>query len=184
MNKKVMALAVAGALAAPGAALAQITMGGGIHLQYYNHDSGSAASKKTDILETTEPEIYFAGEEKLGGGLAAWFRCTSSFDVLGTAAQSVSGAAQWCGRNSAIGMKGDFGNVFAGTWDIPSKNVWSQVRGFFGNSNRLLGSGAILQNGGPSNVGNSAAGVHRRQSRLPVGVHRRQSRLPFGVRRR
>ncbi|MGH8641111.1 MAG: porin [Burkholderiales bacterium] len=169
MQKKVMALAVAGALAAP-AALAQVQIGGSIHLQYYNHDGDNAsASKTTDFLTTSEPEIYIRGEEKLGGGLSAWFQCTSSFDVIGTTAQSAS--AGWCGRNSAIGFRGGFGNVFFGTWDTPQKLVFSLGRGWWGATNTLQGgTGVILLNGSQSNAGNTGTSFHRRQARL-VSYH-------------
>jgi predicted porin len=159
MQKKVMALAVAGALVAP-AALAQVQIGGGIHLQYYNHDSGSDASKKTDVLTTSEPEIYVRGEEKLGGGMSVWFQCTSSFDVLG------QGLGAWCGRNSAIGFRGGFGNAFAGTWDTPHKLVSNLARGWWGGTNTLQGGTLVLlANGADSNVGNDGSSFFRRHRR-------------------
>ena len=164
MQKKVMALAVAGALAAP-AAMAQVQIGGGIHLQYFNNDSDNPSSSKTaDYLTTSEPEIYIRGEEKLGGDLSAWFQCTSSFDVVGTQAQTAS--AGWCGRNSAIGFRGGFGNVFFGTWDTPQKLVFQLGRGWWGATNTLQGgTGVLLLNGSQSNVGNTGTSFHRRQSR-------------------
>jgi len=165
MQKKLMALAVAGALVAP-AALAQVQIGGGIHLQYFNHDPDAATGSTTDILTTSEPEIYFRGEEKLGGGMSVWFQCTSSFDVIGTASQSTTGAAQWCGRNSAIGFRGDFGNVFAGTWDTPHKLVSNMARGWWGGTNTLQGGSLVLlADGSQSNVGNVQGGFFRRQAR-------------------
>ena len=171
MNKKVMALAVAGALAAPAAALAQVQIGGGIHLQYFSHDSGATNSKKTDVLTTSEPEIRISGEEKLGGGMSAWFQCTSSFDILGTGVEGAATGGQWCGRNSAIGFKGGFGNVFAGTWDTPQKNVVNVARGWWGGTNTLQGGSLVLLgNGAQSNVGNTGASMYRRQARL-VSYH-------------
>lgn len=166
MNKKVMTLAVAAALAAPAAAFAQVQIGGSIHLQYFQHDPGSILTeKKTDILETTEPEIYVRAEEKLGGGLSAWMQCTSSFDVVGS---SIDG---FCGRNSGVGFKGAFGNIFAGNWDTPHKLAVSPMRGWFG-LNNVFARATILWNTAPSNVGNgftsdgvtaAAAGFSRRQ---------------------
>jgi predicted porin len=165
MQKKVMALAVAGALAAP-AAMAQVQIGGGIHLQYFQHDSDRPNFEKADVLATSEPEIYFRGEEKLGGGLSAWFQCTSSFDVIGPAAANTTGAAQWCGRNSAIGFRGDFGNVFFGTWDTPHKLVSNLARGWWGGTNTLQGGTlTILANGSDSNVPNSGISFFRRHQR-------------------
>jgi predicted porin len=177
MNKKVMALAVAGALATPAVALAQVQIGGSIHFQYFDHDSGSPSSKSTDVMTLSEPEIYFRGEEKLGGGISTWFQCTSSFDVLGTAASSttaISAAsssaaaspAQWCGRNSGIGFRGGFGNLFFGTWDTPQKLVVNQARGWWGGTNTLQGGTLVLLgNGAASNQGNTGSSFFRRQSR-------------------
>jgi len=162
MNKKVMALAVAGALAAPAAALAQVQIGGSIHLQYFNHDSGATASKETDVLTTSEPELRISGSEKLGGGLETWFQCTSSFDPLG------QGAGTFCGRNSAIGMRGSFGNIFAGTWDTPHKLVTNLARGWWGGTNTLQGGSLVLlAQGSDSNVGNATGSItfFRRQRR-------------------
>lgn len=166
MNKKVMTLAVAAALAAPAAAFAQVEIGGSIHLQWFKHDPGSIPTeKKTDILETTEPEIYIRAEEKLGGGLSSWMQCTSSFDVVGTAIDG------FCGRNSGVGFKGGFGNLFFGNWDTPHKLAVTPMRGWFG-LNNAFSRATILWNTAPSNVGNgftsdgvtaNAAGFSRRQ---------------------
>ena len=189
MNKKVMALAVAGALAAPAVAVAQVEIGGSVHLQYFSSDSGNTNSKKTDVLTTSEPEIYVRGEDKLGGDMSAWFQCTSSMDILGTAASSgnstatsgtalnpttTTGAApgQWCGRNSAIGMKGGFGNIFAGNWDTPQKLVVNQARGWWGGTNTLQGGSLVLLgNGAGSDVGNGGPGTSAANS-----FFRRQNR--------
>jgi predicted porin len=161
MNKKVMALAVAGALAAPAAALAQVQIGGSIHLQYFNHDpDNKSSSSTTDVLTTSEPEIYIRGEEKLGGGNSMWMMCTSSFDVLG------QGLGSWCGRNSAIGFQGGWGNVFAGTWDTPHKLVTNLARGWWGGTNTLQGGTmVVIGNGADSNVGNTGASFFRRHRR-------------------
>jgi predicted porin len=159
MQKKLMALAVAGALTAP-AALAQVQIGGSIHLQYFMNDPDNPASKGSDYLTTSEPEVYLRGEEKLGGGLSTWFQCTSSFDVLG------QGLGAWCGRNSAIGFRGDFGNVFFGTWDTPHKLITNLARGWWGGTNTLQGGTAtILFNDSDSNVGNTGSSFFRRHRR-------------------
>jgi len=147
MNKKLMAVAVAGALSVPGMALAQVQIGGSINLLYYQHDPKNGASSKSDIAELAEPELYIRAEEKLGGGMSVWMQCASSFDVLGAAAEGL------CSRNSAIGMKGGFGNVFFGNWDQPQKLVFNQARGWFSGTNALFGGSANLLFGG------SASGV-------------------------
>jgi len=158
MNKKVMALAVAGALAAPAAALAQVQIGGSITLFYYQHDPDNDSIARTgDIMETSEPEIYVRGEDKLGGGNSAWFQCTSSLDGIVSGSTPASSAG-WCGRNSGIGFRGGWGNVFFGNWDQGQKLVFNRGRGWFGGTNAFTGGSAVLLNGG------SASGATNNQN--------------------
>jgi predicted porin len=160
MNKKAVALAVAGALGGltmPAAALAQtstVQIGGSLTVFYYHADANNASTARTaDILETSEPEIFVRGEEKLGGDLSAWFQCTSSVDGIVTGAATAFG---WCGRNSGVGFKGGWGNVWAGNWDVPHKLVFNRVRGAFGGTNPLTGGSAtILAGGSASGLGNA-----------------------------
>ena len=189
MNKKLMAVAVAGALAVPGVALAQsstVQIGGSLTAFYYKHQANNpSVASSGDILETSEPELYVKGEEKLGGGLSFWFQCTSSMDAMigGSAA-----AQGWCGRNSGVGFTGSFGNVFAGNWDTPQKLTWNKARGWFGSTNSVTGGGGrTLYGNGPSGVSNpvqsssvvfsttTAATVTTTSSNTPAGFARRQS---------
>jgi predicted porin len=156
MNKKVMALAVAGVLAAPAAALAQVQIGGSITIFYYNHDGDNDSVGRTgDIMESSEPEIYVRGEDKLGGGNSAWFQCTSSLDGIigGTSPASNAG---WCGRNSAVGFRGGWGNLFLGNWDQPQKLIFNRGRGWFGGTNAFTGGSAVLLNGGSASGATNA----------------------------
>jgi predicted porin len=171
MNKKLMALAVAGAVAgavvAPTQAMAQssnIQIDGSLTFLYYLHDpkNPGGAGKKGDILEDSEPELRISGAEKLGGGLSAWFQCASSFDLW---EQSGSG---FCTRNSGLGFKGSFGNVFTGAWDTPLKLVYNQARGAFSGTNALYGgTGTLL-------FGSSASGANNEGN--PERFYRRQAR--------
>jgi predicted porin len=153
MNKKVMAMAVAGALVVPAAALAQVQIGGSLTVFYYQHDPDNASvGQKGDILESSEPEIYVRAEEKLGGGLSAWFQCTSSMDAFITGSSTAQG---WCARNSGVGFRGGFGNFFVGNWDQPQKLIFNRGRGWFGGTNAFTGGSAVLLNGGSaSGTGN------------------------------
>ena len=163
MQKKLLAVAVAGALGAPAIALAQtstVQVFGTIYMEYARIKQGTgqvagAANlnrQSVDMLQTPGSEIGFKGEEKLGGGLSAWFQCASTADVRG---QSQDG---WCSRNSAIGLKGGFGNVYIGNWDTPFKrtisptNVGGNDTGVFGTANLLTaGSTTVFGNAGPAN---------------------------------
>lgn len=139
--------------------------------------------KSHDNLSLSEPELWIHGEEKIGGA-TVWFRCTSSFDVFGTGASArgsvtttggiatpsstaAAGAGQLCGRNSALGFKGNFGNVFAGTWDTPHKMITSAARGWWGGTATLTGGAAnLIFNGSSSNTGNFGGTMYERRSRL------------------
>ncbi len=98
-----------------------------------------------DHLQNPGSNIGFRGEEKLGGGLSAWFDCQTSADFRG---QSVEGL---CGRNSALGLKGGFGNFFVGVWDTPFKrvqdNVGSGDTGVFGNATIFMGNSTTTDSG-------------------------------------
>lgn len=88
MNKKVMAVAVAGALALPAAAMAQVTISGGFRMGLSNHSIsnvntaaapaarfGGAAGVQSNTSEwrfgDNVTQIIFQAREDLGGGLTA-----------------------------------------------------------------------------------------------------------------
>jgi len=164
MNKKLMALAVAGAVAgavvAPTEAMAQtsnVQIGGNLTVLYYIHDpkNPGGPGKKADILEGSEPEMFIRGEEKLGGGLSAWFQCASSFDLWGASGDG------FCTRNSALGFKGGWGNLFFGNWDTPQKLVYNQARGAFSGTNALYGGTATLLYGSSASGANNVTNPER-----------------------
>jgi hypothetical protein len=142
-NKSRIALAIASALGtvAMGASAqtSTVQIGGSLNLFYMHSDQGGinrtnnlpTAGKAHDNLQLSEPEIWIHGEEKLSADNTAWFRCTSSFDLMGTCALGAN-TGQWCGRNSALGFKGSWGNVFAGMWDPPMKTFGNEMRGWWG----------------------------------------------------
>ncbi len=132
MNKKLMAMAVAGALATPMAAVAQtstVQIYGLINAEYgwVNQPDNAAGLGRSnvDALNSGASRIGFRGEEQLGGGLSAWFQCETDLRFLGGNTQT---NGEWCDRNSALGMKGAFGNVYVGTWDSPIKRVAAITR--------------------------------------------------------
>ncbi|HXV12475.1 MAG TPA: porin [Burkholderiales bacterium] len=125
MRKKVVALAVAGVFAAPAVVLAQsstVQIYGRITYEYgYANQPDPAPgfeSPSTDYADSPGGSaIGFRGEEKLGGGLSAWFQCESSADVRGMDQTGL------CTRNSAVGFKGGWGNLHFGRWDTPFKRA-------------------------------------------------------------
>lgn len=123
MQKKLLAVAVAGALVAPAAALAQtstVQIYGQVTYEYGSADQGSGRPS-VDYADTPGGSaIGFRGEEKLGGNLSAWFQCETSADIRGIDSVGL------CSRNSAVGFKGAFGNVHFGKWDTPMKRALNQ----------------------------------------------------------
>lgn len=166
MQKKMMAVAVAGALAAPVMAFAQASTVQiyGTTVVNYNYLDRGPGTKNIDMLNSHDSNIGFRGEEKLGGGLSWWFQCESTMDV--TALETFEKG--FCSRNSATGLKGAFGNIFWGIWDSPAKNastparIWSTSGGF--------GNAELLWNGSGSNVGNGAYAVPDSVAVDPTGT--------------
>jgi predicted porin len=119
MHQKLMAVAVAGALAAPAIADAQSTVQiyGRVTYEYGIGDAGRDRPN-TDYADAPGGSaIGFKGVETLGGGMSAWFQCETSADVR--AFDKVG----FCSRNSAVGFRGGFGNLFFGRWDTPMKRA-------------------------------------------------------------
>lgn len=159
MQKKLLAVAVAGALGAPAMALAQATAGTStvqifgtiyVELDRYNNQTTAAAPGTAgtspdrvsfDYMRTAGSEIGFKGEEQLGGGMAAWFQCASTADVRGVAPNQ-----GFCTRNSALGLKGAWGNVYAGKWDTPYKRTYS-IGNVGGGESGAFGTANLLNNG-------------------------------------
>jgi len=177
MQKKLIAVAVAGALVAPAAALAQsststVQIYGRLIVNYNFLDQGDS-KPNIDMLNSHDANLGFRGEERLGSGLSAWFQCESTADVTGNEAFEKG----FCARNSAVGLKGDWGNFFAGNWDVAAKNsstparIWS-TSGAYGNAELLWnGSASNAGNGagsagaiGTASTGTAAAGFSRRQA--------------------
>jgi predicted porin len=173
MQKKLLAVAMAGALGAPAVALAQsstVQVFGTLYVEYtVRADQGANAAgfekTKTDFIQTPGSEIGFKGEEKLGGGLSAWFQCASTADVRG---QSGDG---FCTRNSGLGLKGGFGNVWVGNWDTPFKrtisatNIGGADTGIFGTAFLLTGGSTTTTypNAATGGGGSAARGIFKRR---------------------
>ena len=186
MNKKLMAVAVAGAMGAIGASAAfaqasTVTLSGAINFNYGYFDNGgtgfaagtapTAVSNprvKTDALSNQESEFVLSGQENVGGGMSAFFMCSTSLDVAGGNNSATSGL---CGRNSNIGLKGNFGAVSWGNYDTPAKRMAANFDplpiGYAG------GQGAQMWNATASNTANptgstvaTSSSFSRRQQNL------------------
>ncbi|GAB3249332.1 porin [Chitinimonas naiadis] len=115
MKKQLLAIAVLGALAAPAfAADNTVTLYGKLNMGFESFDNG--ALKTTRVQDNTS-YFGFKGEEDLGAGMKAWFQIENK---IGT---DDSNAGAFASRNSAVGLKGEFGTVLLGRWDTPFKTI-------------------------------------------------------------
>lgn len=131
MNKKLIALAIAGAFA-PAMALAQgtnVTIYGTMNGAWNYVEAkgattlfapgglvtiGGANLDGRSRVDIDSSNLGFRVKEDLGGGLGAWGQCEVSMNFD-------SGGGSLCTRNAGVGLEGSFGNVFIGQWDTPYK---------------------------------------------------------------
>src|SRR5205823_5039911 len=131
MNKKLMAVAVAGALTAPGLAVAQVGGSPGVTLygrldtavmieKFSSPSAAISELKKNDIFSPGNA-LGFRGREDLGGGTAAWFQLETGVWPDGRLENTATNGAHFGGRNSAVGFSSAAGDVLFGIWDSPYK---------------------------------------------------------------
>ncbi len=146
MNKKLLALAVAGVVAAPvaQAQTANVTLYGRLNLDLevvsakyqVNGGTGVAGCPTAGTVCTTDPNLYrvsnnssrfgMRGTEALGGGLNAIFQLESS--AIGDA-----GGGTIAGRDTFIGLQGSWGTVKIGNFLAP----YDDMHPIFGNAPTL-----------------------------------------------
>ena len=137
IQKRILPLALAAVLAAPLVALGnEVEMS----LAFYgkiNVDVESIKSNKVKDPTTTAPSIVrlqskssrfgFKGSKTLGEDLQAIYQ----FEVQIDPANDQNKDIPFTGvRNSQIGLKGDFGTLFAGNWDTPYKTAHKKIEPF------------------------------------------------------
>jgi predicted porin len=118
MNKKLIALAVAGACVASDA-MAQtsnpVTLYGRAYLTLESIEAkGPTPLVRRTRIEDQSSLLGVRGTEDLGGGLKVFFQLETAFrlDQSGTA---------FANRNSGVGLQGGWGSFLLGRWDMPFK---------------------------------------------------------------
>ncbi|MDX9767699.1 MAG: porin [Ectothiorhodospiraceae bacterium] len=136
MNKKVLAIAVAAALAAPAAALADTQIYGVAHVSLDFVDNGDNSSHQ---LSSNSSRLGFKGSEDLGNGLKAIWQIESNANLTGGSSASTG----LSGRNSFVGLAGGWGTAVLGRHDTPYKmatgslDVWGDTMGDY---NAVMGT--------------------------------------------
>ncbi len=116
MQKKFLGMAVAAALAMPAVALAQsaVQVYGTVHMSLTVNDV-------TKMGVTSHASNWgLRSTETLGGGMTAWFQ--AEFNMKMARDNGVHDGDSTA-RNSGVGLRGGFGNVYLGTWETP----WAQT---------------------------------------------------------
>lgn len=169
-QKTVMTLAIAAALALPLAASAQssVTIYGKVYPQFERSSqsgataTGAAVSSLSNAavstpdadtlsMEAPNSRLGFRGTEKISGNLKAIFQLEMGFGVDDGA---LNKAGVLFGRNTFVGLSGDFGTIRAGSFDTVYKHIGDTI-GFFGvSSGNFVATSNVLAKSG---VGTSSA---------------------------
>ena len=132
MQKKLLTMAVAGALAAPALAVAQSTVEvyGTVNMAFgqFRYSEGSTAAgagsvSKWDVANGAS-NYGIRSRENLGGGLSGWIQLEENAPLERSNNIAITPAS----RNSAIGLQGGFGNFFIGQWTTP----WADLDALWG----------------------------------------------------
>ena len=123
--KKLLAIAVAAALVAPAAAMAETTLYGKLHASY-GEVKDNAGNKRTGV-ESHSSRIGIKGSHALNNGLEATYGLEYGIDLDGDDATGIHGTGNtyttntFTSRNQFVGVKGGFGEVRVGKHDTPAK---------------------------------------------------------------
>jgi predicted porin len=160
MQKKLMALAVAGALSAPVAAFAQasnvqIYGRANVGLDNYQANGGTTDVKSRMRVFDQTSRFGVRGSEDLGGGLKAIFQIESGVNIDTGSANGQSGAANastgtFASRDSYAGLEGGFGRVQFGRLALWYTNgVIEQITSNYVNIGVPENAGALSKIGQP-----------------------------------
>ncbi|MEO5764625.1 MAG: porin [Casimicrobiaceae bacterium] len=151
MNKKLVAVAVAGVLAAPLAAQAQtanVTLYGRLNIDYelVNGRQANGSNPNVSRLSSNSSRLGVRGVESLGGGLNAIFQIESN--VSGDTGNSSSSG--FASRDTFVGLQGSWGTFKMGKFLMP----YDDLHPIFGNvptyTTSILSTATLWANGAQS----------------------------------
>lgn len=126
MNRKLLALAVTAAMAAPMAAQAAPTVYGQLNMSVdmVDWDAGDAGDDREVQVNSNSSRLGVKGEEALGNGYSAVYK--AEWEVAG----DITGESDLTGRDRYLGLKGNWGTVKLGAYDSPLKTSQGMVDQF------------------------------------------------------
>ena len=115
--KNILAIAVATALIAPAAAMADTTLYGKLHASVgaVEDTSEAGVSNDNNVVESHASRFGIKGSSELDNGLSATYGLEYGLNLDGDTAKTLSA------RNTFVGVKGGFGEVRLGRHDTPAK---------------------------------------------------------------
>jgi predicted porin len=122
MNKKLVAVAIAGVLAAPlaQAQTANVTLYGSFRMAYdYTRFDGPTGDTSVNTITSVSSRWGLRGSEALGKGMNAIFQCETPVSPD----DGTAGAAGMCGREGWVGLNGSWGEVKLGYGLTPYDDV-------------------------------------------------------------
>ena len=155
MQKKIIALAIAGLASTAAFAQSNVTIYGSVDAGYtYRFDNenrvnGNAGNSTTrssvDTGNSAGNRLGFKGVEDLGNGLKAVFLLEQGFTFDGGNGANLQGGRTF-GRQAYVGLAGGFGTAVAGRLYTPFFSLWSSVdpfaAGTVGQARNIWSSGA------------------------------------------
>jgi predicted porin len=166
MQKKLLGMAVATALAAPAAAFAQsaVQVYGTAHVSFNFTKYSDATDGTTGVskmaVNSHASNFGIRSSESLGGGMTGWVQY--EFNVKMERDNDLTGA-NGSSRNTAIGLRGGFGNVYFGTWETPFASTFRMwdvgTIGGYGPSTSVMYRREQTSSAPSRNCGNIPAGV-------------------------
>ena len=130
MQKKLLTVAVAGALSAPGLALAQVEVYGFVNMSVgrfmYSEATAAGTGGKVSKWDVASHASNYGirGRENVGGGQTMWFQIENNAPMERSNNVAITPAS----RNSAVGLQGSWGNFFIGQWTTP----WADLDALWG----------------------------------------------------
>lgn len=162
MQKKLIALAVAGLASAGAFAQSNVTIYGVADGSFESvsangASSGTGYASRTRIA-TNSSLIGFKGTEDLGNGLKAMFQVENQISLDGPGANTTNSQSMgngWNTRDTFVGLSGGFGAVLAGYVSTPQRSTAAKYDLMPG----ATGSGSSLNMIGRVNLGGVAQGA-------------------------
>ena len=136
MQKKLIALAIAGLASSAAFAADNVTIYGRMDYGYLNQSGNSGAVQNVNSKNSMASGIQagsrigFRGTEDLGNGLKVIFESEFGTGIDQTAAGTT--AATWLNRHSYVGLTGNFGTVVGGRLDGVRYGIFNKYDAFAG----------------------------------------------------